>query len=596
MHTLLRLTCTLILFLCIGCLDLRLEDKPSIARPISSDSNVSDDVQSNNSSVESSNIETSSDDESSNSVNDPEPSSSDNETALPTSPEKSEAECSDGIDNDQDALVDCFDPHCQGLFLCFERGAALCGNGSDDDSDGLVDCDEPACMEQPECEAEMNLEISSNEPNSNSDNISSDETRNLIGENKMSFCHDGIDNDRDGYFDCEDPECKVFDFCSESTLATCTDGRDNDLDGASDCEDPECQIFELCGVFSPGNRIGENKMSFCQDGVDNDRDGSFDCEDSECQVFELCGENSLYTCTDGIDNDLDGASDCEDPECWVVPGANCGELSQAMCDDDIDNDDDGLIDCDDNDCQIFDDICPFKGPNSGGDGTGGGDGNSGGAGAGVHAMCDGETLVLNRFEKFTMTIYDHDQNSDFGAAMGADMLRQGMVTNKLSSEKRPVFKENLHTNKNIGQWWSEEMAVSVTEVELPFAKVGEATYTFRDLDFFPLDDMSAKEGDSGLNYYFAGHLQWRFDYDGQRGQFFSISTSDDGFVYINGNLILDIGGVHTPIEDNFTLDTELDKLGIHEGETITIDFFIAERQKSGSQAIIEITMPCIVKN
>ncbi|MGL1903684.1 MAG: fibro-slime domain-containing protein [Fibrobacterales bacterium] len=291
----------------------------------------------------------------------------------------------------------------------------------------------------------------------------------------------------------------------------------------------------------------------------------------------------IEICNDGIDNDMDRKIDCEDPDCWPIEGAQCGEfteaLSEALCRDGLDNDEDGKIDCYDPDCLLYDELCPSRLRTD----------------IDVVAECDDTTFTFMRFEKFTMTVYDHNANTDFGVGGGKDSLRQGMVTDRLV-DGRPVFKENLFNNTHIAEWWSESYAISSTDVVLPFAKMGPSTFLYNDPDFFPLDGYDAQEGDDGLNYYFAGHLQWKFVYDGHLDQFFSFSGNDDIFVYLNGNLVLDIGGVHTPIEGNFTFDVELDRLGIGVGEAVTLDLFMANRQKSGSQQAIEITKPCFFRD
>ena len=43
-------------------------------------------------------------------------------------------------------------------------------------------------------------------------------------------CHDGKDNDGDGRFDCEDPDCQKQDVCrnAEYGMKKCFDGKDND--------------------------------------------------------------------------------------------------------------------------------------------------------------------------------------------------------------------------------------------------------------------------------------------------------------------------------------------------------------------------------
>lgn len=75
------------------------------------------------------------------------------------------------------------------------------------------------------------------------------------------ICTDGIDNDNDGFTDCDDYDCE----CDES--ANCFDGIDNDNDGFVDCEDYDCDCDESAN---------------CNDGIDNDNDGFVDCDDLDC--------------------------------------------------------------------------------------------------------------------------------------------------------------------------------------------------------------------------------------------------------------------------------------------------------------------------
>ncbi len=97
----------------------------------------------------------------------------------------------------------------------------------------------------------------------------------------------------------------------------CSDGEDNDGDGAYDCDDPDCAATAECEPEEvEGDEDGE-----CSDDVDNDGDGATDCDDDGCadsadcaEVEELEGDED-GECSDGEDNDGDGATDCDDPDC-----------------------------------------------------------------------------------------------------------------------------------------------------------------------------------------------------------------------------------------------------------------------------------------
>ncbi len=56
-------------------------------------------------------------------------------------------DCTNGIDDDGDGLVDCHDPDCAGFPTC--AGVEVCGDCIDNDGDGLTDYDDPDCCGAP---------------------------------------------------------------------------------------------------------------------------------------------------------------------------------------------------------------------------------------------------------------------------------------------------------------------------------------------------------------------------------------------------------------------------------------------------------------
>lgn len=152
-------------------------------------------------------------------------------------------------------------------------------------------------------------------------------------------CSDGVDNDRDGAIDCDDPDCDDNAPCLNEP-EVCDDGEDNDGDGAADCDDPDCSGDPACATESD-----------CDDGEDNDGDGLVDCADRrDCSDDPACME---MNCSDSEDDDGDGLFDCDDPDC---AGRGCC-VAPERCDDLVDNDGDGLIDCEDLDRCIDADVC-----------------------------------------------------------------------------------------------------------------------------------------------------------------------------------------------------------------------------------------------
>ena len=174
-------------------------------------------------------------------------------------------------------------------------------------------------------------------------------------ENSTRECTDGVDNDCNGFIDCEDFGCRhcgvsacVRDggvlqrdggFCmcaSERSATACADGNDNDCDGFVDCMDNDCVNCSVPVCLRDGGipRDGgvcmcgsENTSAACSDGRDNDCDGFIDCggsgtnPDFDCPCSDggvrdatPCtpsgAENTNAACMDGVDNDCDGFIDC----------------------------------------------------------------------------------------------------------------------------------------------------------------------------------------------------------------------------------------------------------------------------------------------
>ena len=66
------------------------------------------------------------------------------------------------------------------------------------------------------------------------------------------------------------------------------------------------------------------------------------------------------------------------------------------------------------------------------------------------------------------------------------------------------------------------------------------------------------------------------------------------WVFINGWLAIDLGGVHTAETASVNLDTQAATLGITPGNSYALDLFFAERHTSASSFRIETTLATLV--
>ncbi len=128
---------------------------------------------------------------------------------------------------------------------------------------------------------------------------------------------------------------------------------------------------------------------------------------------------------------------------------------------------------------------------------------------------------------------------------------------------------------NIGH--SNSYVNMVFQDSLPFEHVGNGgtipygTYEYLNDAFFPLDGRGF--GLEGQNHNFAFTMELHWTFTKVPGLTFNFTGDDDVWAYIDGQLRMDIGGIHAASSGSFTLDGT----GLIDNQDYDLDFFYAER-------------------
>lgn len=159
----------------------------------------------------------------------------------------------------------------------------------------------------------------------------------------------------------------------------------------------------------------------------------------------------------------------------------------------------------------------------------------------------------------------------------------------------------LAGSSQFAQWYRDTAGVNLSkQITLTLTRNANSNiYTFSDRNdsfytarggFFPINgELLGNSGGStpNQNFHFTTEIDTEFVCEKGKGQLFTFTGDDDVWVFIDGKLVVDIGGIHSAVSQTIDIDR---LTWLVNGQSYRLKIFHAERHRTQSNFRIDTTL------
>lgn len=191
-------------------------------------------------------------------------------------------------------------------------------------------------------------------------------------------------------------------------------------------------------------------------------------------------------------------------------------------------------------------------------------------------------VSITQFADFYGTIFAAELDIDQSAAIHIDMAGFdvpqppcGMTINDAAGSWGTPGLGGISSAESFYEWFRDIPGVNISKRKtLRLTRTADDMLEYATEAFYPIDGRLYGNEGGTRNMYFTFEIEADFTYEECAGQVFEIEADDDVWVFIDGQLAIDLGGMRAGASQII----ELDRLPLEGGRTYSFHLFFAQRQ------------------
>ncbi|MFB3111401.1 MAG: fibro-slime domain-containing protein, partial [Gemmatimonadales bacterium] len=201
----------------------------------------------------------------------------------------------------------------------------------------------------------------------------------------------------------------------------------------------------------------------------------------------------------------------------------------------------------------------------------------------AHVVAPQGTLFIRQDATFRGTfigrVLQLEQNALFMEDKSSPVVVIGGSPGDSAGAAGPADNGGITDSVTFSQWFRDVLGQNLSSAHtITLTRDAGGVYEYLDDAFYPIDGMLFGNAGEPRNNYFTYTIKAEFTYQSCAGQFVEFTGADDLWLFINGELAMDAGGV-VPMVAQYL---DLDRLGLADGATHRLELFYAHRQPISS--------------